>query len=71
MRTKTALLVSYKFKKEETMIEKEVEVLQTDNGIISIALQIYASFVQKELGDQRLCDRAIELSYIFRDMGDK
>lgn len=53
------------------MIEKEVEVLQTDNGIISIALQIYASFVQKELGDQRLCDRAIELSYIFRDMGDK
>lgn len=53
------------------MSEKEVEVLQTDNGIISVALQVYAGFVQKELGDQRLCDRAIELSCIFRDMGDK
>lgn len=56
---------------EEIMIEKEVELLQTDNGIISVALQIYAGVVQKELGDQRLCDRAIELSYIFRDMEDK
>ena len=44
------------------------KVLDSDNGIISLALQVYADFVKDMKGDDHLYDRAMELSYLFRDM---
>lgn len=44
------------------------KVLDSDNGIISLALQIYAKFVTDMNGDEALHDRAMELSVLFRDM---
>ena len=46
-------------------------VLNTDNGIIAIALNVYVDFAERMNGDQRLIDRARELSIIFRDMDPK
>ncbi len=48
------------------------EVLNNDNGIIAIALQLYADWAQETSGDYKgntpLIDRARELSIIFRGM---
>jgi hypothetical protein len=53
---------------------KEPEVvLASNNGIISIALQVYAEFVEKQGGCKRVFDRATELSAIFmnKDSSEK
>jgi hypothetical protein len=51
------------------------EVLNSDNGIISTALQVYADWAVQMAGDytgnSRLVDRARELSILFRDMDPK
>lgn len=48
------------------------EVLNNDNGIISIALQLYANWAEETSGNYKgntlLIDRARELSILFRDM---
>jgi hypothetical protein len=48
------------------------EVLNNDNGIIALALQVYANWAEETSGDYKsntpLIDRARELSIIFRDM---
>ena len=47
-------------------------VLNNDNGIIAVALQLYANWVEETSGDYKgnipLIDRARELSMLFRDM---
>jgi hypothetical protein len=47
-------------------------VLNNDNGIISMALQVYADWAEEMAGNYTgntsLIDRARELSVIFRDM---
>ena len=49
------------------------EVLNNDNGIIAMALQVYANWVEETSGDYTgntfLIDRARELSILFRDYG--
>ena len=51
------------------------EVLNSDNGIISMALQVYADWAEETSGDYKgnthLIDRARELSIVFRDMDSK
>lgn len=42
-------------------------VLETDNGIIATALEIYADFIKNAGGNSQLLDRVNELSVIFRD----
>lgn len=48
------------------------EVLNSDNGIISTALGVYADWAEQMAGDYTgnsgLIDRARELSILFRDM---
>ena len=48
------------------------EVLNNDNGIIALALQVYADWAEETRGDYKgntpLIDRARELSVLFRDM---
>jgi hypothetical protein len=47
-------------------------VLNNDNGIISMALQVYADWAEEMAGNYKgntpLIDRARELSVLFRDM---
>ena len=47
-------------------------VLNNDNGIIAVALQLYANWAEETSGDYKgntpLIDRARELSMLFRDM---
>jgi hypothetical protein len=51
------------------MSNKEVIVLETDNGIIATALKVYVEFATQSTytGNRQLLDRALELSAIFRD----
>jgi len=48
------------------------DILNNDNGIISVALQVYANWAEETSGDYKgntpLIDRARELSILFRDM---
>ena len=48
------------------------EVLNNDNGIIAMALQVYATWAEETSGDYTgntpLIDRAREFSILFRDM---
>jgi len=56
----------------QTMNNEPEEVLNSDNGIISMALQVYATWAEETSGDYKgntpLIDRARELSILFRDM---
>lgn len=42
-------------------------VFESDNGIITLALQTYINFANEMGGDQRLIDRASELEFIFKN----
>lgn len=43
-------------------------VLKTENGLISIAMQMYAESVLQMGGDVALYDRAMEIHYKFKDL---
>jgi hypothetical protein len=51
------------------------DILNSDNGIISMALQVYADWAEEMAGNYTgnswLVDRARELSILFRDMDSK
>ena len=42
-------------------------VFDSDNGIIALALAMYANTALEMGGDQRLIDRASELEFIFKN----
>ena len=42
-------------------------VLDSDNGIISVALKMYANFVEKEGGCNLLWQRATDMHYEYKD----
>ena len=46
-------------------------VLKTENGIISMALYVYAQQILTMGGDDELHDRAMNLYYKFRDLDNK
>ena len=48
-------------------IKNQELVFESDNGIISLALQVYSEFVGKHGGNKDLLDRVNELSIIFRN----
>lgn len=45
-------------------------VLETENGLISIALSMYAQQVLNAGGSNELYQKAMDLHYKFRDMKD-
>lgn len=48
-------------------LEINESVLDTDNGIIAIALQLYVDQIEKDQGCNVLYNRALKLYYIYRD----
>ena len=46
-------------------------ILNTENGLISTALFVYAQKVLEMGGDDALYDRAMDLYYKFRDLDNK
>lgn len=46
-------------------------VLKTENGLISMALYVYAEQLLEMGGDDALYTRAMDLYYKFRDLDDK
>ena len=46
-------------------------VLKTENGIISMALYVYAQTILSVDGDESLYERAMNLYYKFRDLDNK
>ena len=46
-------------------------VLKTENGLISMALYVYAQKILEMNGDDTLYSRAMELYYKFRDLDNK
>ena len=47
------------------------KVLNSDNGIIALALHTYILFASEEGADQQLIDRASELEVIFKNKSTK
>lgn len=46
-------------------------VLDSDNGIIAIALKVYIDLIESEGGDIALYERAIELYLKYRDLPER
>lgn len=42
-------------------------VLESDNGIIAVALKIYLEYIERENGDPALYERTLELYHNYRD----
>jgi hypothetical protein len=45
----------------QAMSNEEQELLKTDDGIICIALMVYAQFIEEMGGNTKLYDRVMEL----------
>jgi heme oxygenase len=56
---------------EKKATQKSNVVLESDNGIISIALKLYAERVEEMEGSPELADRALQLYLEYRDKTDE
>jgi hypothetical protein len=44
------------------------DVMESDSGMISVALKMYADFIEKEGGSDILWQRVMDLHYGYKDM---